>query len=727
MDAGVRRVMGLISEMNVRYVVPVYQRPYSWGEEQCLQLWDDILACGRSREQTHFTGSIVTMQDGTASSQGVAALAVIDGQQRITTIALLLVALARYADAHGKERLPFSRQEILMSGYLTNPFRSGDDHYKLTLSKGDRATFKAVIDHLEDPSRPAPEGPSRILDNLALFERRLDALANVALVWEGLRRLEVVSVTMAQGRDNAQLIFESMNSTGKDLSAADLIRNFVLMKYPLDRQAQAYQTYWKPLEDVLAPLAKEGAFDDFIRCFFQMAYAPERLGDADLYQVFKRYVSANAYDANDRMGFLCLRLKDFAGYYVDAVRGGLSAADDADPVARRTSFHLAGIARLGGSAARPLVLELFRSCRRRECTRVQLADMLGVLESYLLRRAVCDCEGSAQEHFLRHLVAKLAAVRSAGEKYFESYVALFLVEEGTPRRFPTDDEFRRALMTRDCFGFAQAPFMLARLNARLAAGAAAGAATADAASGSAADAAGEDATVACAAAGVPGSAADASALPEGWGVEHVMPVGALSDPAWTQVLGPDARLAFEHGVNALGNLAPSGYPYDLQDGTLAQKQGRLARDGEGRAVDVPLCRDVLAAQAWGPAQIEARGHALADVALGAWPLPHMDAAVLEAFRPSRRAAQVKTVTWQDLVDAGIVQMDDVLVSASPMYPGRATVTSTGRIMLATGETFDEPTAAYERFLGSVGAHETGLNGWTHWRLGEGGPLLDQLR
>jgi hypothetical protein len=497
------------------------------------------------------------------------------------------------------------------------------------------------------------------------------------------------------------------------------------MKYPLDRQAQAYQTYWKPLEDVLAPLAKEGAFDDFIRCFFQMAYAPERLGGADLYQVFKRYVSANAYDANDRMGFLCLRLKDFAGYYVDAVRGGLSAADDADPVARRTSFHLAGIARLGGSAARPLVLELFRSCRRRECTRGQLADMFGVLESYLLRRAVCDCEGSAQEHFLRHLVAKLAAVRSAGEKYFESYVALFLVEEGTPRRFPTDEEFRRALLTRDCFGFAQAPFLLARLNARLAAGAAV--AAPDAGAGAASDDAAEDAAIACAAAGVPGSAADASALPEGWGVEHVMPVGALADPAWAQALGPDARLAFERGVNALGNLAPSAYPYDLQDGTLAQKQGRLARDADGRSVDAPLCRDVIAAQAWGPTQIETRGRTLADVALGAWPLPHMDAATLEAFRPSRRAAQVKTVTWQDLVDSGVVQMDDVLVSVSPMYPGRATVTSTGRIMLATGETFDEPTAAYERFLGSVGAHETGLNGWTHWRLGEGGPLLDQLR
>ena len=537
-------------------------------------------------------------------------------------------------------------------------------------------------------------------------------------MWEGLRRLEVVSVTMAQGRDNAQLIFESMNSTGKDLSAADLIRNFVLMKYPLDRQAQAYQTYWRPLEDVLAPLGDEGAFDDFVRCFFQMAYAPERLGDADLYQVFKRYVSANAYDANDRMGFLCLRLKDFAGYYVDAVRGGLSGADAADPVARRTSFHLAAVARLGGAAARPLVLELFRSCRRRECTREQLADMLGVLESYLLRRAVCDCEGSAQEHFLRHLVAKLAAVRSAGEKYYESYVALFLVEEGTPRRFPTDDEFRRALLTRDCFGFAQAPFLLARLNAHL---------NAHLATGDGSDGSATDSAASAAQAGVPGSAADASALPEGWGVEHVMPVGALADPTWAQALGQGARLAFERGVNALGNLAPSAYPYDLQDGTLAQKQGRLARDAQGRPVDVPLCRDVLAAKSWGPAQIEARGRALADVAVGAWPLPRMDAAALEAFRPSRRAAQVKTVAWQDLVDAGVVQMDDVLVSASPMYPGRATVTSTGRIMLATGETFDEPTAAYERFLGSVGAHETGLNGWTHWRLGEGGPLLDQLR
>ena len=101
MDANSRNILGLMSEMNVRFVVPVYQRPYSWDDTQCAQLWDDILSCGRRRQGTHFTGSIVTIQDGQLSDQGVAPLLLIDGQQRITTITLLLVALARYA---GRDR-----------------------------------------------------------------------------------------------------------------------------------------------------------------------------------------------------------------------------------------------------------------------------------------------------------------------------------------------------------------------------------------------------------------------------------------------------------------------------------------------------------------------------------------------------------------------------------------------------------------------------------------------
>lgn len=708
MDAGVRRVMGLISEINVRFVVPVYQRPYSWGEEQCLQLWDDILACGRSREETHFTGSIVTMQDGSASPAGVAALALIDGQQRITTIALLLVALARYASAHPDERLPYSRDEVMLGGYLTNPFRTGEDHYKLTLSKGDRATFRSIVDNLEDPSRPVDTTSKRILQNLSLFERRLDALSDVASVWVGLRRLEVVAVSLAQGRDRAQLIFESMNSTGKDLGAADLIRNFVLMKYPLDRQAEAYRTYWKPLEDALLPLGEDDALDDFVRCFMQMAYAPEPLGQADLYQTFKRYVAEGGFDRNDRMGFLCLRLKDFAQYYVATVTGELaqplveaSAADA--PAFREVTARLAGIAQLCVPQARPLELELLRSCHRRECTLTQLATMLGTLESYLLRRAVCDCEGSAQTQFLLRLVAKLQAVRNAGEKYYDACLALFLVEEGTPRRLPTDDEFARALQSRDCFGFSRSFYLLSRLNGHRAA--------------------------MSARAGEKDAVPTGTIVPtrEGWSVEHVMPVGALADGAWRAALGPNPELAYERLENTLGNLVLTPYAYDLQDCDFDQKLERLRQDADGAPERIALSSDVLDQPDWGPEQIEARGARLAREALTIWPMPTVDAATFESYRPTARAASLRQTTWQDLFDSGVVQMDDTLVSASPMYPGRATVTSTGKIMLANGQMFTDPTDAYERFLGTIGAHATGLNGWTHWRLGDGGPLLDDLR
>lgn len=315
MDANSRSILGLIAEMNTRFVVPVYQRPYSWGEQQCLQLWDDILACGRQRASFHFTGSIVTIQDGTMSEQGVTPLLLIDGQQRITTITLLLVALARLAGEGGHAELPFTREEIVDSGYLTNHFRTGEDHYKLTLSKGDRATCQSLIDNLEDPSVPIDATSERLLENLAFFEHRVGALDDVSSVWAGLQRLEVVSIALSQGQDNPQAIFESMNSTGKDLSAADLIRNFVLMAYPVAEQYDMYQTYWRPIEEILGAGAYGSTFDDFIRSYFTVAYAPESMAKADVYQTFKRYVLFNGYHRNDRMKNLSLKVKRFASYY----------------------------------------------------------------------------------------------------------------------------------------------------------------------------------------------------------------------------------------------------------------------------------------------------------------------------------------------------------------------------------------------------------------------------
>ena len=682
MDASVRKVMGLISEMNVRYEVPVYQRPYLWGEDQCVQLWDDVLSTGRrADDSTHFTGSIVTMQDGSLSPEGVAPLLLIDGQQRITTIALLLVALARFAAANPRRRLAFSFDEILMSGYLTNEFRTGADHYKLTLSKGDRKTFASLIDNLEDPTVPVVSGPSRLVENLAFFERRIAALDDVDSVWTGLRRLEVVSIALAQGKDDPQLIFESMNSTGKDLDLADLVRNFVLMGYPMRRQAQVYETYWRTLEEVLGSMGLgsfEDEFEGFVRCFFSMEYAPQSLGDADVYQAFKRYVQYRGYDRNDRMKFLCLRLKTFAEYYA-AIRTGRGVSEG---VARA----LARVTRLSVPAVEPLLLVLLDAVAERQISEAGLVGMLGMLEGYLVRRAVCDRGESSYERFFSSLTARIDATRHVGADCAEALSAMLLAEEDPARALPGDAEFAHALRTRDFYDFGGAGLVLARL---------------------------EDAL----------RPADADVDATRFVVERVMPLGADEMPDWIGVLGAAPGQAYLAGLNDLGNLTLTPYDYDLQRASFAEKRARIA---SGDPV-LGLSADVVAADAWDPERIADRAEKFVSLALDVWPLPTASPEALRTYRPSARAAKVSTVSFADLFAAGRVQMDDHLVSSHPLYPGRATVTSGGGIMLANGETFDDPDAAYQRFLGTVGASDTNLSGWMYWRLGEGGPLLDSLR
>ena len=238
MNATPQSIVSLLTTANQRMVIPVYQRAYSWDEEQCRQLWDDVVAIGRRPSGTHFTGSVVMVLGGEFSAGGVNKLLVIDGQQRITTLSLLIVAMAEYAREHPEKLTHASYDEIVDSGYLVLKYKKGEDHYRLTLSQGDETTLRSVLDHLEKPDVDIVDESHRIIDNLACFRTWLNNIEDPNVVWDGIQRLEIVAITLAQGQDNPQLIFESMNSTGKDLSTADLVRNFVLMGLPMDEQEE---------------------------------------------------------------------------------------------------------------------------------------------------------------------------------------------------------------------------------------------------------------------------------------------------------------------------------------------------------------------------------------------------------------------------------------------------------------------------------------------------------
>lgn len=681
MEAACRKVLGLISEMNVRFVVPVYQRPYSWDEEQCVQLWDDVLACGRARSVPHFTGSIVTIQDGSLSPAGVAPFLLIDGQQRITTITLMLIALARYAEAHPSEHLSFSRDEIVLSGYLTNHFRAGDDHYKLTMSKGDRDVYRQLVDSLEDATVPPPvDEHARLLENLALFEKRLEALEDVDTVWAGLQRLEVVSISLAQGQDNPQLIFESMNSTGKDLSVADLVRNYVLMGFPMANQQEVYRAYWAPIERTLGAGTLGGnsydeAFEGFIRSYLTSVWAPTSFMRGDAYQAFKRYIVAKSYNRDGRIRDFSLRLKRYARHYA-AITGG--ACDD-----HELKLRFAGIDALDVPSVRPLLLSMLDAHDQHTFSRVDLLAMLDTLESYLLRRSACDCDRSVLSKFFSSLIARLDAVRNAEGDYVQAFYAMLANETDTPCRFPSDDEFKTALGTRDAFFWRDTRVLLAGVELA------------------------EDGDKA------PSDVYDYS-------VVHVMPPRALGVNQWRAVMGPDPEGVFDQTVNSLGNLTLAKCDYDPQDDTPAEKHELLGTDGAPG-----VSADILSAPTWGPAQVGTRCFSLVSRSVRLWPYPKADEEACRLYR--RRRDSVQDVTFDDLFEEGLVRAGDRLVSSDPMYPGSATITFDGQIMLEDGQVCYSPKDACERLLAQSGGKALERNGWLFWRRGEGGPLLDELR
>ena len=679
MDAGPIRIVELMTGASTRFVVPVFQRPYSWDEEHCSQLWEDILATGRNEQYSHFTGSVVWIQDGTMSAAGVTRRLLIDGQQRITTITLLVIALARLSKENADQEYAFSYEEIVDDGYLVNKHKKGDDHYKLTLSQGDRDTLRSLIDNLRNTDVPIVEESTRIMENLEFFEKRVRDMEDPNVVWSGLQRLEVVSISLTQGQDNPQLIFESMNSTGKDLSSADLIRNFVLMGQP--DQDELYMTYWRPIEETLGTSTYDRVFDDFVRDWLTVCYAPELPNKRDVYQAFKSHVREGGYGGRLPVTALLKEMQRFARYYSCICSG---KEDDAELHRRlkRTS-------RLNVSVVNPLLLSLYDDYEQGAFEADDFVGMLDMVESYLFRRAVCDLPTNGLNRYFPSIIARMNKVQDDGGNYREALTAFLLNEAGTPRRFPTDAEFRNALKTRDSYGFNKSLQMLSRLENSY-------------------------------------HPKDERDFATGvYTIEHIMPQNALAHDEWVQMLGNIDEDDFQKLVHNIGNLTLTAYNSELSDGTFEEKKARATGGYDNEFISISS--DLHGLDHWDSETIGKRADTLVGRALEVWGIPEMDDAVRKSYIPEKKGKPRRKASFRDVFNAGHVKPGDVLVSNSPTFHGTATVTEDGQIMLANGDAFNSPSLSFIALVkrqGGSGAR----NGWHCWRLGnDDGPVLDELR
>jgi uncharacterized protein with ParB-like and HNH nuclease domain/predicted transport protein len=560
-----------------QFTIPIYQRTYSWTEKECRQLWDDIVRAGTSDAvMVHFIGSIVYVEQGLSQVSHQSPLLVIDGQQRLTTLTLLIEALAR-AVGEGEPLDGFSAAK-LREYYLTNRLEKGDRFFKLLLSQTDNASLKAIIKHTEPPNEPS----LRVAQNFKLFTELLAGQkGDLAAVCRGLAKLVVVDIALNRDQDNPQLIFESMNSTGKELSQADLIRNYILMGLDPVLQTRFYENYWRPMELDFGQEAYGTQFDGFMRHYLTVRTG-EIPREREIYEVFKGYSRTKpVQDAG--IEALVKDIRVFARYFC-----AMALPDREKDATLRTAFH--DLRELKVDVAYPFLLELYDDYAGGRLSAVEFATAVRLVEAYVFRRAICAMPTNSMNKTFGTFRKALKK-----DRYLESIQAHFLTLPSY-RRFPNDDEFRDALCSRDLYNFRSRSYWLRRLENH-----------------------GRKEPVQL----------------NDYTIEHILPQNPDLPAAWKQALGPEWKRVQEQWLHTLGNLTLTGYNAEYSDRPFAEK-----RDMAGGFKESPLRLNAGLGQinVWNVAAMQERARRLTDLALDVWAAPKLDAATLSAYQQNREAA-----------------------------------------------------------------------------------------
>lgn len=562
-----------------QFVIPIYQRTYSWTEKECRQLWDDIVRCGSSDKiAVHFVGSIVYVESGLSQVTHQAPLLVIDGQQRLTTVSLLLAALAK-AVGEGEPFDGFSQRKI-KNYYLLNPEEVGDRHFKLLLSQTDKASLTALVGGGEQPQHPS----IRVNANFDSFKRWIgEGRVELATLCRGLAKLVVVDIALNRDQDNPQLIFESMNSTGKELSQADLIRNFILMGLEPVLQTKLYEKFWRPMELDFGQAAYGTHFDGFMRHYLTVMTGeiPNINAVYDAFKARARNTRPDFADDQSHIESLVCEIRDYARHFCAVALGSEPDAD------LKRAFH--DLRELKVDVAYPFLLELYRDYKTDLLSKTELLASVRLVEAYVFRRAICAIPTNSMNKTFATFTKTLKK-----DHYLESIQAQFLLLPSY-RRFPSDEEFHRDLQTRDLYHFRSRSYWLRRLENH-----------------------GRKERVAV----------------DELTIEHILPQNENLSPKWREALGVEWQRIQQTWLHTLGNLTLTAYNSDFSDRAFTEKREMPDAPEKGLKLSpLMLNQGIGALETWDEAAIKSRADRLSGVALSVWSAPKLAADVLDDYRP----------------------------------------------------------------------------------------------
>ncbi|GAL12523.1 hypothetical protein JCM19233_3515 [Vibrio astriarenae] len=567
------------------------------GESQCHQLWKDIVRAGSSDElEAHFVGSVVYIERGLYTHSDVPQLLVIDGQQRLTTTTLLIAALISELKTRQVQQtthvLDGTNSKKLKKYYLCNDAEEGDLFYKLVLTKADDQYLRRIVDGEPIES----EATSRVAQNYVFFANHCHQCTNEELneVYRGLQKLIIVDIALDRDKDNPQLIFESLNSTGLDLSQSDLIRNYVLMGLDRTHQERLYDRYWYPMEQDFGHGEYSWLFNQFIRDYLTLKTStPPRVGE--VYEAFKKYIRHSQLEIED----IIRDVKLHAGFYV-----AFALEKETDPTLLRVFQDLNAYK---VEVSYPFILELYHDYDNGILSQADFIESVRLVESYVFRRYVCSIPTNSLNKTFASFGRNLTK-----SHYLESIKAEFK-KLTSYRRFPLSSEFCRALETKDMYHVRSKTYWLTRL-----------------------ENAGKKEPIHV----------------NNYTIEHVLPQGDLP-LEWQEALGEDWEKVHEEMVHTIGNLTLTGYNSELSNRSYIEK-----RDMKGGFACSPLSLNHTLAHhdTWNKDKILERTDILSKKMCEVWPYPDLDEAILAKYQMTEDISKKYTLSDHPYVDKGASQL-----------------------------------------------------------------------
>ncbi len=587
MRANETRLNKLLAEPDKQFSVPIYQRRYSWTEKQCTTLWNDIIKLSDKEGNVgHFIGSIVCYQQNDEDLPGeIKVKIVIDGQQRLTTLSLIMLAMIRSYERLGEEGVKIAKS--IKRQYILNEEYTGEDRYKLIPTYEDKETYFAIVNKLE---RELKNPSTQMLDNFNLFcEYLSDDEKMLKKIYSGINKLDLVYIGLTKNQDNPQLIFESMNSTGLSLSQGDLLRNYLLLDMPTKEQEDLYNSYWRPIEQDFGNNYAD-KFDYFLRDYLTMLEKKVvKMGTE--YEEYKEYFS----DKNWTKEEILKDLRKYSKYYT-RIYNCVDEDEDLNKLWKELKIQQVDV-------ANPFLIQVYNDYESGlyNLSKEDFIEIIKTINSYVYRRYICGIPANS-------LSKTFAVLYNSVDKnnYKTSIIATLLLLESY-KEFPNDEEFKQAFAEKNIYTTRLKNYTLEKLE--------------------------NDNHLN----GITIDGKDIS-------IEHILPETDNLKPWWREVLGENWKELQKENMHRIGNLTITKAVYNSQMRDLPFEE-KLKIPGGIKDSHYRLSNDIVDKEKWDIEEIDKRSERLAEQAIHIWKYPHLTD---EELKPYRNIYRLEKVTYENI-------------------------------------------------------------------------------